>query len=247
MWFPYVQPPKTLLVVRVLATPSSGRHRTQSFHGSRRIACTAGIITISDSCTYYLLCSLLVPVVRVRHQLLYPILMFVMVCRTIVLRVRPDALIAFEPTNDLDTPKDVLLVDSKDSFFSRVKLSWKQSGSLIAWADAGQWVTVERSYTESRPEDDWSQTSVDEDARREGDRFRIGFEPLFVDFTKAGSWFMIYSLVQVRVILRKSCSFRYPHHTSYFSCATLIASGLCSYCSTRSLDHWHAYSTYRSL
>ncbi|CAN0570525.1 unnamed protein product, partial [Laminaria digitata] len=72
----------------------------------------------------------------------------------------------------------------------------KESRSLIAWADAGQWMTVERVHRESRPEDDWFQITVDEGARREGDRFRIGFEPLFVDFTKAGSWFMVYSLVQ---------------------------------------------------
>ncbi|CAN0588780.1 unnamed protein product, partial [Laminaria digitata] len=72
----------------------------------------------------------------------------------------------------------------------------KESRSLTAWADAGQWVTVEKFHRESRPEGDGFQITIDEDARREGDRFRIGFEPLFVDFTKAGSWFMVYSLVQ---------------------------------------------------
>lgn len=136
--------------------------------------------------------------------------MFVMVCRTILVRVRPHALIAFEPTVNTDSLSHVL--DYKDSFFSRVNTSWKQSGSLISWADLGQWVTIERSYTESRPDDDWSQTSIDEDARREGDRFRIGFEPLFVDFTKSGSWFMIYALVQVHTLPKQSASSRYPHH-----------------------------------
>ena len=125
--------------------------------------------------------------------------MFAMVCRTIVLRVRPDDLIVFEPTSNHSNPKDNLV--GKVSFLSGVLASWKESHSLISWADTGQWVTVEKTYTESRPEDDWIQTIVDEDSRREGDRFRIGFEPLFVDFTKTGSWFMVYSLVQVRTPL----------------------------------------------
>eukprot|EP00904_Undaria_pinnatifida_P013948 jgi/Undpi1/9684/HiC_scaffold_27.g12140.m1 len=129
--------------------------------------------------------------------LLYPILMFAMVCRTIVLRVRPNDLIAFEPTSSHSNPTDNLV--GKVSFLSRVLANWKESHSLISWADTGQWVTVEKTYTESRPEDDWIQTIVDEDSRREGDRFRIGFEPLFVDFTKTGSWFMVYSLVQSAV------------------------------------------------
>ena len=124
--------------------------------------------------------------------------MFAMVCRTLILRVRPDDLIVFEQTTDPNNPTDG--TKDKESFFSRVVASWKGSHSLISWADAGQWVTVERSYTESRPDDDWFQISVDVDARRDGDRFRIGFEPLFVDFTKAGSWFMVYSLVQVHAI-----------------------------------------------
>lgn len=134
--------------------------------------------------------------------------MFVMVCMTIMLRVRSDALVAFEPSIDPGNPKHGL--DCKGNFFSRVIISWKESRSLISWADAGQWVTVERVSTESRPEDDYFHTSIDEDARREGDRFRIGFEPLFVDFTKAGSWFMIYSLVQVHELPQTCFDLRAP-------------------------------------
>ncbi|CAN0416896.1 unnamed protein product, partial [Laminaria digitata] len=91
-------------------------------------------------------------VVAAAALLLYPVLMFVMVCRTIVLRVRSDDLIVFEPTVDPDNPKDGL--DYKDSFFSKVVGSWKESRSLTAWADAGQWVTVEKFHRESRPEGD---------------------------------------------------------------------------------------------
>lgn len=82
-------------------------------------------------------------------------------------------------------------------FLSKAIASSKENGSMISWADTGQWVTVERGYKYARFEDDWLQAPIDEDVRREGHRFRIGFEPLFVGFTQAGSWFMAYSLVQV--------------------------------------------------
>lgn len=111
--------------------------------------------------------------------------MFVMVCRTIIVRVLPDALIVFEPNTDnpID-PEDGRDDDQQQrSLFSRVKAGWKESHSLFAWADTGEWVTAERA---------------DQEARREGDSFRIGFEPIFVDYTKTGSWFMAFSLLQVR-------------------------------------------------
>lgn len=33
--------------------------------------------------------------------------------------------------------------------------------------------------------------------KRERDWFRIGFQPIFVDFTKSGSWFVVYTLMEV--------------------------------------------------
>ena len=39
--------------------------------------------------------------------------------------------------------------------------------------------------------------TADEEQWREGNWFRIGFEPLFVDFTKSGTWFVIFSLFKV--------------------------------------------------
>lgn len=135
--------------------------------------------------------------------------MFVMVCRTIALRVRSDALIAFEPIVYPDRPENG--GDGMRGFLSKAIASSKENGSLISWADTGQWVTVERSREESRFEDDWLQAPVDERARREGHRFRIGFEPLFVDFTQAGSWFMAYSLVQVHTCMSlENIGGRYP-------------------------------------
>ena len=135
-----------------------------------------------------------------------------MVCRTIVLRVRPDALIAFEPNIYSDNAEDD---DNENSgFVARVKKSCNESQSLLSWADAGQWVTAKRAYTGFSPDDDWVEANADEDALRQGNRFRIGFEPLFVDFTKAGSWFMVYSLVQVRTLVETvetTVRLRYPH------------------------------------
>lgn len=107
-------------------------------------------------------------------------LMFIMICRTIIVRVRPDDLITFES-------KDVVgsVDEAQRSYFSRVKTGLKENGSLFSWADKGQWTTTERAR---------------QDARQEGDSFRIGFEPIFVDYTKDGSWFMAFALVQVRKI-----------------------------------------------
>lgn len=109
-----------------------------------------------------------------RRQVFYPILMFLMVCRTIFVRVLPDSLIVFEPsTNPIDSEDGRDDDDQQQgSLFSRVRTGMKESQSLFAWADAGEWVTAERS---------------DQEAKREGDSVRIGFEPIFVDYTKTGS------------------------------------------------------------
>eukprot|EP00904_Undaria_pinnatifida_P013952 jgi/Undpi1/9688/HiC_scaffold_27.g12144.m1 len=123
-------------------------------------------------------------IVSATALILYPVLMFVMVCRTIIVRVLPDALIVFETTTDSIDPEDGHGDDDPDqqpSLYSRVKNGLIEDGSFFSWADTGQWVTAERGNQE---------------AKREGDSFRIGFEPIFVDFTKTGSWFMAFSLLQ---------------------------------------------------
>lgn len=142
--------------------------------------------------------------VRLRRQILYPVLMFVMVCRTIIVRVLPDALIVFETTTDSIDPEDGHGDDDPDqqpSLYSRVKNGLIEDGSFFSWADTGQWVTAERGNQE---------------AKREGDSFRIGFEPIFVDFTKTGSWFMAFSLLQVRTFNRTT------HLVTSFECTSLI-------------------------
>lgn len=54
---------------------------------------------------------------------------------------------------------------------------WRTGGSVFEWADKGSWKC---------------RTNEDEDL--DGRKFRIGFEPLFVDFTKEGAVYIIFML-----------------------------------------------------
>eukprot|EP00903_Cladosiphon_okamuranus_P014942 g13833.t1 len=110
---------------------------------------------------------------------LYPALMLIMTARTYCVRVHSDALIVFNPKDDPADPA------ASSTVFSKVASGWKKDHSLFTWADKGQWETVE---------------TTDEDTKREAAWFRIGFEPLFADFTKAGSWFIVYTLVEWAVL-----------------------------------------------
>ncbi|CAM9430646.1 unnamed protein product [Ectocarpus sp. 12 AP-2014] len=106
---------------------------------------------------------------------LYPVVMVAMVARTHRVRVRSDALIVFT-SNETDEGST-----GKPTLYSKMITGLKKDSSLFAWADRGQWKTVQ---------------TADEDARRDADWFRIGFEPLFADFTQAGSWFIVYTLIE---------------------------------------------------
>lgn len=91
-------------------------------------------------------------------------------------RVRSDALIVFS-SNETDEGST-----DKPTLYSKMITGLKKDSSLFAWADKGRWKTVQ---------------TADEDARRDADWFRIGFEPLYADFTQAGSWFIVYTLIEV--------------------------------------------------
>ncbi|CAM9869077.1 unnamed protein product, partial [Ectocarpus fasciculatus] len=105
---------------------------------------------------------------------LYPVLMVAMVVRTHRVRLRSDTLIVFK-SNESDE------ASTGKSLFSKMIAGSREDSSLFAWADKGQWETVQ---------------TEDEDAKRNADWFRIGFEPLYADFTQAGSWFIIYTLIE---------------------------------------------------
>lgn len=122
------------------------------------------------------------------NQVFYPVLMFVAVLRTFFVRVRPNTLIVFTP-NEVDDG----VGDAEEgqrarpaSFLSKVRAGWEEDHSLFAWANKGTWETAETD---------------NEGTRREGQWFRIGFEPLFVDFTKSGAWFVAFTLVEVKSAL----------------------------------------------
>lgn len=114
------------------------------------------------------------------YQVLYPVIMFMTVCRTIWVRVRPNLLLVFKSYADDDVDRNS--PNSTPSFISKFKSSWKDDYSLFSWADKGQWETVQTG---------------DRQVSREGDWFRIGFEPVFVDYTKSGTWFIVISLMEV--------------------------------------------------
>eukprot|EP00903_Cladosiphon_okamuranus_P012907 g12051.t1 len=112
-------------------------------------------------------------------MLVYPVLMIVMVSRTYVSKIRPADHIVFKPVPDGATSE--AQGGSSPSFGAKVRESLKEHQSMFAWANKGQWESVK---------------SEEKDIQRERDWFRIGFEPLFVDFTKKGSWFVVYILVE---------------------------------------------------
>lgn len=102
--------------------------------------------------------------------------MFVVVWRTMTVRVRPDDLLVFRQFAPGEASGGV------HGILSRFRTSWREDYSLFSWADRGQWETVQT--TERR-------------VQRNGDCFRIGFEPVFVDYTKKGTWFLLATLVEV--------------------------------------------------
>eukprot|EP00903_Cladosiphon_okamuranus_P012576 g11773.t1 len=110
----------------------------------------------------------------------YPIFVVGMVCRVIFSRVRPAA----AGMTFTRTKKDYYYATRGNRcrrFFSRVLKGLKEEHSSFAWAKKGVWRTAAtQNVTE----------------RRLGDWFRIGFEPLFADFTQSGSWLAVYALLE---------------------------------------------------
>eukprot|EP00752_Nemacystus_decipiens_P006426 g5789.t1 len=114
----------------------------------------------------------------------YPVFMVGMVCRVVISRVRPaGGGMTFAATKE----DDYYATRGRRCrrFFSRVLKGLKEEQSMFAWANKGEWRTA--------PTDDMAELRL-------GDWFRIGFEPLFADFTQSGSWFAVYALLESCVI-----------------------------------------------
>lgn len=114
-------------------------------------------------------------------KLLYPVLMLVMVWHFVRVRLGSDQLIVFKPK----APKNIPGGEpsrQNNRISSTCVEGWRNSGSLFACANKGHWETVE---------------TTDKSTRKEANWFRIGFEPLYVDFTQSGAWFVVVILAEV--------------------------------------------------
>ncbi|CAM9688565.1 unnamed protein product [Ectocarpus fasciculatus] len=127
----------------------------------------------------------LVPVAAIA-LVVYPVFVLGVMLRVIFVRVLPSTAtgMAFAVTQ-----QDPYYTTNDQrgcrGFFSRVRKGLKEDHSAFAWAKKGAWRTVENEDTKEQRLRNW---------------FRIGFEPLFVDYTKAGSWFAVYALSEAAVI-----------------------------------------------
>ncbi|CAM9990283.1 unnamed protein product, partial [Ascophyllum nodosum] len=108
---------------------------------------------------------------------LYPLLMFVTTWRTIRLRVHPNEFLVFRYFNEGYATNASPLVVLRKAFCA----FWREQ-SLFVGADTGQWETV--------------RIVGDEQLQSEWNWFRIGFEPMFTDYTKSGTWFVLVSLFE---------------------------------------------------
>ncbi|CAB1109109.1 unnamed protein product [Ectocarpus sp. CCAP 1310/34] len=127
----------------------------------------------------------LVPVAAIA-LVVYPVLVLWVMVRVVFARVFPPTAtgLAFAVTQ-----KDSYYTTNGQrgcrGFFWRVRKGLEEDHSAFAWAKKGAWRTVENEDAKEQRLRNW---------------FRIGFEPLFVDYTKAGSWFALYALMEAAVI-----------------------------------------------
>lgn len=111
----------------------------------------------------------------------YPLLMFVAVWHTLRKWIHPGISVVFTTNDTADSGS----ATGSPGFFSKLKTSIVDDQSMLSWADKGAWETGEATNPQDVQERDW---------------FRIGFEPMFVDYTKSGTWFILFSMIEVRPV-----------------------------------------------
>lgn len=116
----------------------------------------------------------LLTIVFFHGKVLYPAMMLVGIFRTITVRLRSNETVQFRDISTGDGFGSLALASTAVTSGAR---------SLFSCSDKGTWCTV---------------VSTNEIVQRERNWFRIGFEPLFVDFTQSGVWFIILFLIEVR-------------------------------------------------
>ncbi|CAN0182406.1 unnamed protein product [Ectocarpus sp. 13 AM-2016] len=100
--------------------------------------------------------------------------MFIYVSRIVWSRVRPDnSPLRYEPNPNAG--KGCFLFKACGGFCK----AWTSGSSMFEWADKGQWASKNNE-------------DVDLDSRK----FRIGFEPLFVDYTQKGTLYVTFLLFE---------------------------------------------------
>lgn len=109
--------------------------------------------------------------------------MFAMAWRTVSVRVLSDAVIVFKPKEKKERKNIDEKMNAAGRIAMRLREGWNRFASSFAWADKGRWET--------------SDATDDEDTARKANCVRIGFEPLFVDFTQSGAWFVVFTLAEV--------------------------------------------------
>lgn len=112
---------------------------------------------------------------------LYPLLMFVAVWHTLRKWIHPGVSVVF--TTNASAGDGSVTVSP--GFFSKLKTSIVDDRSMLSWADKGAWETGAAADSQAVQGRDW---------------FRIGFEPMFVDYTKSGTWFILFSMIEVRPV-----------------------------------------------
>ncbi|CAM9909350.1 unnamed protein product [Ectocarpus fasciculatus] len=126
--------------------------------------------------------TLLVLILASLALMTFPVLMTINILCTFFGKIRPKDHIVFVPNEDDAVEAESGLYASVRGFGSKVRDGLKESYSMFAWADKGGWESVDTPNEEDRRAKDW---------------FRIGFEPIFVDFTGAGAWFAVYALIEL--------------------------------------------------